>query len=481
MEVRSDRTPQPALPLILLLGAVVRIAYLALTELPRFDPWRHLKLVENIRAGHGFTLFDGQPYIWHHPAWYYLSAALPVQIGGQWLAGALSLLCVALVWRWLRATHPASPFAATAAALMMALFGPLVSFTCQLGPESLALTLVLAALAWVCVRPGLLAAAGAGVLFGLGAAARVNFAVNLFLFLPFLATRRRAFAWAAGAAIPLGAAWWRNHQVIASHPWVFTWDGLATRSADFNALSTLVIQLHPAVREGLSRLHAHLVPVPLWFRGPDGISWGPLLFLLLAAVCLVASRRRELALAGFTAAGAFLFLDRSLSANFFRVWLGVFPVLIAAVSIAADRLRSLGGGRSRVPALVAGGLVALVVACGIGELLPQAMYPIEAVTPQPELLAEDAYLVNSGFYHPEAAAWRYPGKRFVGLPLDPGEIDDFLSAFPGYRAVLWHTGGVQDEVARYLVEDKGYAVVRRAANAAGLGYAVLMPKPRPGG
>jgi hypothetical protein len=237
--------------------------------------------------------------------------------------------------------------------------------------------------------------------------------------------------------------------------------------------------MHPAVREGLSRLHAKLVPVPVWFRGPDGISWGPLLFLLLAAGCLVACRRRELALTGVTAAGAFLFLDRSFSANFFRVWLGVFPALIAAVAISADRLRSLAGARSRVPALVAGGVVALVVASGTGELLPQAMYPIEAVTPGPELLTEDAYLVNSGFYHPEAAAWRYPGKRFVGLPLDPGELDGFLRAFPGYRAVLWHDGGVQDDVARHLVEANGYAVVRRSANSAGLGYAVLMPRPAP--
>lgn len=468
----SSRWP---LVVALLLGAVARIAYLALTELPRFDPWRHLKLVENIRAGQGFTLFDRQPYIWHHPAWYYLSAALPARIGGQWLAGVLSLLLVPLVWRWLRATHPDAPRAADAAALMTALFGPLVSFTCHLGPESLALALVFAALVWVCTRPGLLAAAGAGALFGLAAAVRVNFAVNLLLFLPFLATRRRALAWAAGAAVPLGAAWWRNHQVIGAHPWVFTWDGLAARSADFNALSTLVIQLHPAVREGLSRLHAKLVPVPLWFRGPDGIAWGPLLFLLLAAGCLLANRRRELALAGFTAAGAFLFLDRSFSANFFRVWLGVFPVLIAAVALAADRIRSRGGGGSRVPGLVAGGLVALVIACGTGELLPQAMYPIEAVTPRPELLTEGAYLVNSGFYHPESLAWRFPDKRFVGLPLDPSELDGFLRAFPGYRAVLWHTGGVQDEVARQLIEGRKYAVVRRDVNAAGLGYAVLMP------
>ncbi len=46
-----------------------------------------------------------------------------------------------------------------------------------------------------------------------------------------------------------------------------------------------LVGLHPAVREGLSRLHAQLVPAPLWFRGPDGISWGPLLFLLLPVFC----------------------------------------------------------------------------------------------------------------------------------------------------------------------------------------------------
>jgi len=489
--VRSDRTTQPThwcglsamnsdnrvrpLAVALLLGAAARAAYLALTDLPRFDPWRHLKLVENIRAGRGFTLFDGQPYIWHHPLWYRLCAALPEGVGGQWLAGALSAITVALVWRWVRALQPASPWAAAAAALMAALYGPLVSFSCHLGPESFALCLVFAALLWACLRPGIAAAAGAGALFGLAVAVRVNFAFNALLFLPFLTTRRRVLGWTAGAALPLAAAWWRNHQVIASHPWVFTWDGLATRSADFNPLSTLVIQAHPAVREGLARLHARLVPVPVWFRGPDGISWGPLLFLLLAAACLIACRRRELALSGFAAAGVFLLLDRSFSANFFRVWLGVFPVLIAAVALAADRLRSSGGRHGRVPAIVAGGMVAAVIACGTGELLPQPMYPIEAVTPPPELLTEDAYLVNSGFYHPESLAWRFPGKRFIGLPLAPREIDGFLEAFPGYRSVLWHAAGVQDEVARHLVEGKGYTVARKGANSAGLGYRVLAP------
>jgi hypothetical protein len=467
-----------ALPVLLALlaGALARILFLAFTELPRFDPWRHLKLVENLRAGRGFTLFDGQPYLWHHPAWYRLCAALPPWIGAPWLAGALSALTVWLVWRWVRAVHPASPWAAATAAWMMALFGPLISFSCHLGPESFALCLVFASLALVCARPGLPAAAFAGLLFGLAVAARVNLAFNLFLFLPFFASRRRATGWTLGAAVPLALAWLRNHQIIASHPWVFTWDGLATRSADFTPLSTLVIQAHPAVREGLARLHRLIVPQPLWFHGPDGISWGPLIFLLLSAAALAACRRRELALAGCTAAGAFLFLDRSLSANFFRVWLGVFPVFIAALALAADRLRALAPGRGRSTGLIAVGLVALVIACGTGEILPQPMYLLEAVTPPPALLTEEAYLVNSGFYHPEAPAYRYPDKRFAGLPLYPGQVDEFLRAFPGYRAVLWHTAGVQDDVARHLVESSGYAVVRRATNAHGLGYAVLMPR-----
>jgi hypothetical protein len=36
---------------------------------------------------------------------------------------------------------------------------------------------------------------------------------------------------------------------------------------------------------------------------------------------------------------------------------------------------------------------------------------------------------------------------------------------------------VQDDVARYLVETKGYVAVRKAANPAGLGYVVMTPRP----
>ena len=43
------------------LAAAVQIGYLLRMDLPVFDPWRHLLVIANLRAGKGFTVFDGQP------------------------------------------------------------------------------------------------------------------------------------------------------------------------------------------------------------------------------------------------------------------------------------------------------------------------------------------------------------------------------------------------------------------------------------
>lgn len=43
----------------LAIGVGLRLLFLGVQGLPRFDPWRHLLLVENLRAGRGFTLFAG--------------------------------------------------------------------------------------------------------------------------------------------------------------------------------------------------------------------------------------------------------------------------------------------------------------------------------------------------------------------------------------------------------------------------------------
>jgi hypothetical protein len=234
-----------------------------------------------------------------------------------------------------------------------------------------------------------------------------------------------------------------------------------------------VLQLHPAIREGLKRLHAQIVPVPEWIKGPDGIAWGPLSFMVLGVACLLACRRWHLLLAGLTTLGYYLFLDGSRSSNFFRIWLGLFPVLLAAVAVVAARVAR---SRLRGGALAAWGLVAAALLSGAGFLQPQTIGPVELVTPAPELLVEEAYLVNSTFYHPESLIFRFPEKRFVGMPLDPGQFEEFRGSFPSYRFVLWHDFSVQDALLDYLLGAGGYGVVRTGANPYGRRYAVLGPK-----
>lgn len=460
---------------VLVAGLAVRLAFLVRQGVPIFDPWRHLELVRNLRAGLGFTLFDGQPYIWYGEAWYRLCASVPLRLEPQRLAGLLSWLSIAALWVWLRTEERGgdAPRTALAAAIVAAGFGPLVAFTCHYGPESFALFLLLAALALAAAVPGAVAAGGAGLLFGAALATRMNLAFDAFLFLPAVRTRRRAAAFAAGAALPLAAAWIRNHRAIAAYPYLFTWDGLATRTADFNPVSTLVLQLHPAIREGLKRLHEQIVPFPEWVSGPAGIAWGPLLFMLLGTVCLVASRRWHLVLAGFSTLGYFLLLDGSKSSNFFRIWLGLFPVFFAAIAAVATRVAGVVGPARRVASW---GLVALALAAGASGLEPLEMYPIGLVTPPPALLENGEYMVNSSFYHPESVMWRYPDKRFIGMPLDPSQFEDFRRRYAGYRCVLWHDFSVQDDLLAYLLGPGGYEVSRAEANEYGRRYAVLCPK-----
>ena len=71
-----------AIMLILMaVGATARLFFLNTQGIPRFDPWRHLLLVENLRAGRGFTLFEGQPYIWYPPFWQSFAALMPRALG----------------------------------------------------------------------------------------------------------------------------------------------------------------------------------------------------------------------------------------------------------------------------------------------------------------------------------------------------------------------------------------------------------------
>lgn len=465
----SRAKPILALGAIVVAGAFLRGLYLWRLDLPVYDPWRHLLLVDHLRAGDGFSLFEGQPYIWYSPVWYRLCALLPAAVPIAWVSALFSLACVPLVWTWLRAssdeaTRRAAPYAAT----LMALFGPAIDFTCHYGAEAFALALLLAALALHEGSRRALRAFVAGVLYGVSVCARTSFAFDGLLFLSVFRSLASGAAFVAGASLPLLATSWRNHAVIRDHAWLFTWDGLATRTSDFGIVSTLVPQMHPAIQEGLRRLHEQVVPVPEWILDAGGrVAWGPLGFMVLSAVCLALSRKARLGLAGAATVAYLLVLDTTMSANFFRIYLVVFPVLFAAVGLAAHR-------SSRRIGWASWGIVGVVLLCGAGALTPPAMYPIEMVTAPPELLTEDAYMVNSTLFHPESLMYRYPGKRFIGMPIDPAQFESFRKSFPEFRTVLWHDFSVQDDLFHYLTGEGGYVAERQASNEYGREYIVLV-------
>jgi len=450
------------------LALAVRLLYLASMELPAFDPWRHLALVRNIREGAGFTLFDGQPYLWYSPIWYYACAALPQWFRMEWLASLLSALAAPLTYKLLRReTAEEGRVAPVVAGLLMAASGPLVAYTCHYGPEAPALFLTLLALVLSAGTRRAAWALIAGLAFGTALVLRLNFVFNLFLFIPWLRRKSRVSAWLAGAAIPLLLTWWRNRSIIREYPWVFTWDGLATRSADFNPLSALVVQLHPAVQEGLRRLHEQVVPWPEWILDPGGVAWGLLVFVLCGTGAVIVCRRWHVVLAGGSGLFYFLVLDGSLSSNFFRIYLVLFPSFFVALALLAERLWRARLVRGR---WLAAALVAVALLSGAGRLRPPRILPLEAVTPPEELLTEDAYLVNSGVYHPESLIYRFPQKSFIGLPLTPDRLEAFLEQFPRYRTVLWHELSVQDGLKELFENDDRYRRLDSAWNGHGHSY-----------
>ena len=453
---------------LLVVAGATRLAFMSRMDLPIYDPWRHLLLVDRLRGGTGFTLFDGQPYIWYQPPWHILCSWIPPAIGPGELAALLSLLAVPAFYLVLLKAEGrgAGRFVPTAGALLVALCGPLVTFTCHYGSEAFALLLTLVALRVVQTErwpsKGL-----AGLALGIALLARMSFAFNALLFVPYLRTRRGAGAFVAGLGLPLVAGWWRNHRAITEYPYLFTWDGLATPTVDFGPLSTLVVQMHPTLSVALRRLHEQIVPWPEWIRDASGIRIDLILFVLLGVAGVLLSRRRILiAVVGLTL-GYFLLLDRSLSSNFFRIYLCVFPVLFWGIAVAAARL-----GRRGV--VIASAPVAAVILAGAAMLNPPPAIPIEAVTPPERLLTDDRYLVNSGFYHPETLIYRFPERRFIGLPLEPEALSEFRRHFPDYEAILWHDFSVQDALKNALDAGlEGYRPVQRDRNAYDRVYTVF--------
>ena len=435
-------------------------------ELPSFDPWRHLALIRNLRQGSGFTLFDGQPYIWYSPVWYLICASVPAWIHVLWISSLLSTLSAVLMYLFLRSPFMGlDPRSSAVGALMAATFGPLINFTCHYGSEAFALFMTLAALV-LCSHSFRPWTTFLGGLF-LGAAmiSRMNFAFIILLFPPMLQKPSRAFFFLCGLALPLSSSYWWNSRAIKNHAYLFTWDGIATPSSEYTFLSTLVVQMHATVQEATRALHQMIIPAPEWTG-----HWELSLFMAIGLISIVISKRLSLFLSGLVPFVYFLFLDHSLSSNFFRIYLPLFPVFFVALSLAVKRLFLAGRWKST---LAGWSLVILVIGTGAKYLRPDPMYPLEEVTPPPEALTADAYMVNSGFYQPESLIYRFPDKRFIGLPLHPASFEDFYKNHNQYKFILWHEFSVQDELLKYLLQSGKFTIVRAFANNAGRKYLLL--------
>ena len=81
---------------VLVLGAAARAGYVTQMTAPvPADPWRHMLLIDNVRSGAGFTLFDGQPYLWYSPVWYHIAAVAPGRCA-PWVSAVFSFATVPL-------------------------------------------------------------------------------------------------------------------------------------------------------------------------------------------------------------------------------------------------------------------------------------------------------------------------------------------------------------------------------------------------
>ena len=471
---RLDSRDYAALLILLAVGAIVRLLFNGAQTIPRFDPWRHLLLVENLRAGRGFTLFAGQPYIWYPPFWHGFAALMPRALGLDQIAALFSLLTVPLAYAFARFGAKMSFIGAGVASLFMAASGPLVAFTCHYGPEAFALFLTLCALCLMACTKREAAGLTSGILFSAAVFLRPNLALLGFLFIPYVLRGKRWIALSIGGLVPaVFVAIW-NLRAIAANPFIFTWDGFATPAGGYGPIATLLPQLEPVVRESLRQLHSTIMPLPEWFSLGGILRWDTILFMAFGVVAVIASRRLFWIVAALVGIIYILFLDRSLSANYFRIALGLFPGFFLSMGMLADRVRTSKSPRFR---WYYTGFVGFALLSGARLFAPPPMPELGRMLPPPEVLAEKAYMVNSGYYHPECLMARYLDKRFIGLPVKPEEFERFRNLYPEYRAIVWHEEfSVQDGLLRYLLDSGLYRVTSRWASDYGIHYMVLEPK-----
>jgi len=169
-----------------------------------------------------------------------------------------------------------------------------------------------------------------------------------------------------------------------------------------------------------------------------------------------------------------LFVDKTLSSHFFRNWVGLFPLLFLGCAISIARI---GKFSFKFQAICGATLVVGLLACGIPDLTPKRMIPLEVTLPPEKFLNRDYYMVNSGFYHPSNLCYRYPSKHFIGMPLSPQRFENFQKQYPEYRLLIWRESfNIQQPLLQHIKNSCKYSKSECEENLYGFNYCLLRKK-----
>jgi hypothetical protein len=266
--------------------------------------------------------------------------------------------------------------------------------------------------------------------------------------------------------MPLAWEYHRRQAVLGIFEYVFAWDGLACRADEFTPLSTLVMQLHPDIRQALQELHRQIVPRPEWLYGYTFVRFDLLAFYFLGLTCVLRKPRLGYWIAGVGGFVYFALFDATQSANVNRIWLGWYPIPLAAL---AEIIGPWLVSRRLDLKVLAVVTLLLTLLLGVGDLW---LRPIDHPRIPKQSLTESHYLVNSGHWHPEILIHDHRDRHFLGLPLRPKEFPRFVEVYPEYRTILWHKGfSVQEPIREFLLQN-GYRVVHTHQDKT-IGYEVL--------
>jgi hypothetical protein len=198
-------------------------------------------------------------------------------------------------------------------------------------------------------------------------------------------------------------------------------------------------------------------------------------FMLVSVACILATRRLWLIMTTMIWAAYFLFFDTTHSARFFRIWVVFIPLMIVAISGVISRLiGKVEGPWATVLPLC---LVIFLAATGIPDLFNHNKILLQNVTPPAGMLTESRYLVNGGFYQPESLIYQYPQKQFIGMPIRPEDLADFLGYYPEYRHILWHQSfNVQEKLLEFAQESPDFKTIKQGENKGGYHYQVMAIK-----